>query len=78
VIPGAVTSGRVSLGVGSRTTLKLDDVTAIARVVPEVAAAAPSSSTNAQVVAGGVNWFTSIQDSTPAWTCRSSSAESAS
>jgi putative ABC transport system permease protein len=68
VIPGAITSGGVSLGFGSKTTLTLGDVTAIAKVVPAVAAAAPSSSTSAQVVASGINWFTSIQGSTPAWT----------
>jgi putative ABC transport system permease protein len=67
VIPGAISSGGVSLGSGTRTSLKLDDVTAIAKGVPEVAAAAPSSSNNAQVVASGTNWYTSITGSTPAW-----------
>ena len=68
VIPGAINQGGVSLGGGSRTTLKLPDATAIANEVPEVAAAAPQSQTNAQVVAGGTNWFTQVQGSTPAWT----------
>jgi putative ABC transport system permease protein len=68
VIPGAVSTGGVNLGGGSRTTLKLADAAAIATQVPEVAAAAPQSSTNAQVVASGNNWFTSIQGSTPSWT----------
>ncbi|HEV2283033.1 MAG TPA: ABC transporter permease [bacterium] len=68
VIPGAVSQGGVNLGGGSRTTLKLGDATAIATEVPSVAAAAPSSQTNAQVVASGSNWFTSIQGSTPSWT----------
>ena len=68
VIPGAVSQGGVNLGGGSRTTLKLPDAVAIAGEVPEVAAAAPSSQTNAQVVASGTNWFTSVQGSTPAWT----------
>jgi putative ABC transport system permease protein len=67
VVPGAISTGGVSLGSGTRTSLKLDDVTAIAQGVPEVAAAAPSSSTNAQVVASGTNWYTSISGSTPAW-----------
>jgi putative ABC transport system permease protein len=35
--------------------------------VPEVAGAAPYSQTNAQVVAGGVNWYTVIGGTTPAW-----------
>ncbi|HKX17331.1 MAG TPA: ABC transporter permease [bacterium] len=68
VIPGAQSTGGVNLGGGSRTTLKLVDATAVATEVPSVAAAAPQSSTNAQTVAGGANWFTSIQGSTPAWT----------
>jgi putative ABC transport system permease protein len=68
VIPGAINTGGVSLGFGSKTTLTISDVTAIAQEVPQVGAAAPSSSTSAQVVASGTNWFTSIQGSTPAWT----------
>jgi len=67
VVPGAITSGGVSLGTGTKTSLKLDDVTAIGQQVSEVAAAAPSSQTSAQVVAGGTNWYTSISGSTPAW-----------
>jgi putative ABC transport system permease protein len=67
VIPGAITANGVSLGSGTRTSLRLSDVTAIAQLVPEVAAAAPSSQTNAQVVAAGMNWYTSVQGSTPAW-----------
>jgi len=67
VIPGAITTGGVTLGFGTKTSLSLADVAAIAQQVPEVAAAAPSSQTNAQVVAGGLNWFTSVSGSTPAW-----------
>jgi putative ABC transport system permease protein len=68
VIPGAISQGGVNLGGGSRTTLKLPDAAAIASEVPEVAAAAPLSQTNAQVVASGTNWYTQVQGSTPAWT----------
>ena len=67
VIPGAVSSGGVSLGTGTRTSLKLADADAIAQQVPEVAAAAPSSQTSAQAVAGGTNWFTTVVGSTPSW-----------
>ncbi len=67
VIPGAVSSGGVSLGTGTRTSLKLADADAIAQLVPEVAAAAPSSQTSAQAVAGGTNWFTTVVGSTPSW-----------
>ncbi len=67
VIPGSITSGGVSLGSGSKTSLKLDDANAIAQEVPGVTAAAPYSQTSAQVVAGGANWFTSVGGTTPAW-----------
>ena len=67
VIPGAISTGGVSLGTGTRTSLKLPDADAIAQEVPEVVAAAPSSQTSAQVVAGGTNWFTTIVGSTTSW-----------
>ncbi|TMI78120.1 MAG: FtsX-like permease family protein [Bacillati bacterium ANGP1] len=57
----------MSLGTGTRTSLKLADADAIAQLVPEVAAAAPSSQTSAQAVAGGTNWFTTIVGSTTSW-----------
>ncbi len=67
VIPGAITSGGVSLGSGTRTSLKLNDVDAIVQDIPEVTAASPYSQTNAQVVAAGTNWLTAVGGSTPAW-----------
>jgi len=68
VIPGAITSGGVSLGTGSQTTLTLPDVTAVAQTVPDIAGAVPFSQTSAQVVAGNANWYTAIGGSTPAFT----------
>ncbi len=65
ITPGAVTTGGVNLGSGSRTTLKLGDVTAIAANVPDIGGVAPYSQTNAQVVAGGTNWSTVIGGTTP-------------
>jgi putative ABC transport system permease protein len=67
ISPGSVTSGGVRLGSGARTTLTQEDVAAIAANVPEVAGAAPYSQISAQVVAGGINWFTVIGGTTPAW-----------
>jgi putative ABC transport system permease protein len=67
ITPGSITSGGVSLGSGSRTTLKLDDIAAIAANVPEIAGVAPYSQISAQVVAGSANWFTVIGGTTPAW-----------
>ncbi len=68
ISPGAVTSGGVSLGTGTQTSLTLPDAAAIAQIVPDVVAAAPFSQTNAQVVAGNANWSTVIGGTTPAYT----------
>jgi len=67
ITPGSITSGGVSLGSGAKTTLTLDDVTAIANDVPEVSGVCPYSQTNTQVVAGSANWYTVIGGTTPAW-----------
>ncbi len=67
ITPGSITSGGVSLGSGSRTTLKLDDISAIAANVPELSGVAPYSQTSAQVVAGSANWYTVIGGTTPDW-----------
>jgi putative ABC transport system permease protein len=67
ITPGAVTSGGVNLGGGSRTTLRLSDIAAIADNVPEVSGVAPYSQTSAQVLAGSANWYTVIGGTTPPW-----------
>ena len=67
ITPGSITSGGVRLGSGSRTTLKLDDVTAISKNIVDIEGVAPFSQTSAQVVAGSTNWFTSIGGTTPPW-----------
>ena len=64
VIPGGITAGGVRLGAQTGQGLTEDDALAIAREVPEVQVAAPSSRTGAQVVAGNSNWSTSILGST--------------
>ena len=64
VIPGGITSGGVRLGAQTGQGLTEDDALAIAREVPEVQVAAPSSRTGAQVVAGNTNWSTSIMGTT--------------
>ena len=66
ISPGAITSGGVSLGTGTQTSLTLQDAAAIAQIVPNVIAAAPFSQTNAQVVAGDINWSTVIGGTTVA------------
>ena len=67
VVPGSVITGGVNLGSGARTSLKRQDASAIAAEVPGVAGVAPQSNENAQVVAGGNNWATSIVGTSPAW-----------
>jgi putative ABC transport system permease protein len=62
----ARTSGGFSQGAGSRPTLTIDDADAIAKL-PQVVAAAPQNSFPSQVVAGPINWATTITTSTPAW-----------
>ncbi len=66
ITPGNVVQGGVSLGSGSRTTLKLADVTAISANI-EVAGVTPVSQTNAQVIAGALNWATQIVGASPPW-----------
>jgi putative ABC transport system permease protein len=65
ITPGSIVSGGVQLGSGSRTTLKLADVTAITQNVLDVSGVAPVSQINTQVIAGGSNWFTSVAGTTP-------------
>jgi putative ABC transport system permease protein len=60
VLPGGVTAGGVRLGAQTGQALTEEDATAIAREVPQVQVAAPTSRTAAQVVVGNTNWSTSI------------------
>ncbi len=62
-----IVPGNVSLGSGARQSLKLGDATAIQQSIPSISAVAALSSINAQVVAGGTNWATSILGTTPSW-----------
>jgi putative ABC transport system permease protein len=60
VTPGNVTQGGARLGAGAASTLSDEDAAAIGREIEGVAAAAPFVRGNAQVVAGGANWGTSV------------------
>ncbi len=60
VLPGGVTAGGVRLGAQTGQALTEEDAIAIAREVPQVQVAAPTSRTAAQVVVGNTNWSTSI------------------
>ncbi len=61
VWPGSLSSGGVHLGAGAAKTLTDDDVVAIEREVPLVAAATPIVRASGQFVVGDQNWFTQIQ-----------------
>lgn len=65
VMPGASSSSGVRGAAGSNTTLTLKDAQAIARDVDGIAAIAPSVSSQYQLVAGNMNWTTSVQGTTP-------------
>ncbi len=65
VSAGNVTRGGVHMGSGATKTLVSDDMKAIQREVPTVAAVAPGSSANAQVVFDNQNWQTRITGTEP-------------
>jgi putative ABC transport system permease protein len=61
VFPGATFHGGVSSGAGGSTTLNEEDIEAIREQAPAVGAITPMARTNRQVVAGNLNWSTTIQ-----------------
>jgi putative ABC transport system permease protein len=67
VLPGGVTAGGVRLGAQTGQALTEEDAIAIAREVPQVQVAAPTSRTASQVVVGNTNWSTSIFGTTNAY-----------
>jgi len=65
ILPGSTTASGVRLGAGANQNLTEDDANAIAREVPEVQVAAPSSRSAGQLIAGGANWSSQIYGVTP-------------
>ena len=61
IFPGAAFRGGVSSGSGGYTNLNEGDIEAIREQSPAVAAISPMVRTSRQVVAGNLNWSTSIQ-----------------
>lgn len=61
VFPGATTQGGASFGAGTAQSLTLDDVEAIRTQCTAVAAVSPVNRINRQVIAGNLNWSTSVQ-----------------
>ena len=62
---GTVSRGGTRMGWGATKTLVYDDMPAILRECPAVAAAAPGSMASAQVVFGNDNWSTRITGTEP-------------
>src|SRR5439155_23748318 len=62
---GSVNRGGLRVGSGATKTLIHDDMDAILRECPSVAAAAPGSQTGGQIVFGNDNWGTSIMGTEP-------------
>ena len=60
VVPGSLSAAGVRLGAQTRSRFTEEDAEALAREVPEVQVAAPSSRTTAQAVAQSANWNTTI------------------
>jgi putative ABC transport system permease protein len=67
VAPGNVTQAGVRLGAGASPTLSDEDALAIISDIPAVQVTAPFISGKGQVVAGGVNWATTINMIEPSY-----------
>jgi putative ABC transport system permease protein len=70
VSPGSSTnSSGVRGGFGSASTLTDADATALSSKVsaPDIAAVAPTTSTEEELTAGSTNWTTSVVGATPSW-----------
>ncbi len=65
VMSGSVNRGGLRVGFGATKTLVYDDVQAILREAPSVAAVAPGTMTSSQVVYGNDNWGTRIIGTEP-------------
>ena len=57
VMPGNLMQGGASLGAGAASTLTDEDVYAMIREIPSIAAASPSVRASGQMVFGNQNWF---------------------
>src|SRR5437764_2514668 len=61
VMPGNLNFGGAALGAGASNTLTDDDVTAMQREIPTIAAASPVVNASGQLVFGNQNWFVRMQ-----------------
>lgn len=69
ISPGSSTTAGVRGGLGSASTLTVNDANALGShtVAPDIAAVAPSTQRNGALTAGASNWTTSIVGTTPDW-----------
>jgi len=65
IFPGSHTAGGVHGGAGTVTRLTDDDAKAITQFCPAITKISPVVRTNAQVVAGNLNWGTSVEGYSP-------------
>src|SRR6185436_19020496 len=63
IMPGAMTFGGASMGLGAANTLTDEDVFAMEREIPTIAAASPMARAQGQLVFGNQNWFVQISGS---------------
>jgi putative ABC transport system permease protein len=61
ITPGTQQTGGISVGAGSVTTLTEDDAFAIQKECPAVAFVSPGTRSGGQIIAGNLNWATSIE-----------------
>jgi putative ABC transport system permease protein len=61
VMPGNLNFGGAALGAGAANTLTDEDVNAMEREIPTIAAASPIVNATSQLVFGNQNWFVRIQ-----------------
>jgi putative ABC transport system permease protein len=67
VWPGSINSNGVHLGAGAANSLTEEDVLAIGRECPSVAAVSPVVHSSAQIVFGDQNWYTQVQGANQAF-----------
>ncbi len=69
ISPGSSTTGGVRGGLGSSSTLTVQDATALASKVaaPDIAAVAPSSQRSESLTSDSTNWTTSVVGTSPSW-----------
>ncbi len=65
VLPGSQVQGGLRAGAGTMTTLTEDDAQAIQKECPAVAYLSPGARSGGQIIAGNLNWATSIEGTGP-------------